>query len=136
MRLWAWIPVAALATVALVLAGCGGSSKPKYCSARSDLQSAVSGLGGINPLTADGRDQLKSQLQKIQSSAQSLQSSAKSDFPDQVKALESSATNLKQAVGGIPSNPTPAQIAGVAGDVKSLVNAAKDFTSAAASKCD
>jgi hypothetical protein len=137
MRFWAWIPVAALVAVALVAAGCGGSSsKPKYCSARSDLQSAVSGLGGINPLSSGGLQKLQSQLQKIQSSAQDLQSSAKSDFPDQVNALESSATKLKGAVGGLSSNPTPAQVAGVAGDIKSLVGAAKDFTSAAASKCD
>ena len=83
---------AVLVAVALVAAtGCGGSSKPGYCTDRSDLESPVKGLSSAASSAVSSRDLsgLKSQVTKIQTDATSLVNSAKSDFPSETDAMKS-----------------------------------------------
>ena len=65
----AWIilrPVAIVAAVALpAAAGCGGSSKPSYCSDRSYLENSVKGL--TSAATSGDVSALKSQVATIKS---------------------------------------------------------------------
>ena len=71
--------------VALVaLAGCG-SSKPAYCSARTNLENSVKGLTNLN--SSSGVSGLKAQLSKIETDANTVISQAKSDFPSQTSAI-------------------------------------------------
>lgn len=124
----------AVAVVAglVALSGCG-SSKPAYCSDRTSLQNSVKGLTSLN--VSSGISGLKSQLQKIESAAAAVASSAKSDFPSQTSAVTSSVNALKSAVQGLPPSPSGAQVAAVARDASAVVSAVKSFSDATQSKC-
>ena len=132
-RAWVRVPVAILAAVALVaLAGCG-SSKPAYCSDRTNLENSIKGLTSLN--LSSGISALTSQLTKIKSDATTLVSAAKSDFPTQTSAVKSSVDTLVSAVKALPSSPSAAQIAAVGGDAANVVSSVKSFVDASKSKC-
>lgn len=127
---------AALAVAgAVALSGCGGSSKPQYCSDRSTLEKDVKALGDIKVLSSGGPQQVKAQLSKIESDARALVSSAKSDFPTQTSAIDSSLSTLRSAAQSLPSSPSAKQLATVATDVTQVVTAVQDFVNASNSKC-
>jgi hypothetical protein len=117
---------------AIAAAGCG-SSKPAYCSARSDLENSVKGLTSLN--VTSGISGLEAQLKKIQSTATKLVSQAKSDFPSQTQAIKSSVDSLTAAAKGLPSSPSAGQIAAIAADASKVVSSVKSFTDATSSKC-
>jgi len=120
--------VLAAAATAVTLAGCG-SSKPAYCTDRTNLENSVKGL------TSNGVSGLKSQLKQIQSDATTLVNSAKDDFPSETSAITSSVSTLKSSVAALPSSPSAAQIATVTKDAASVVSSVKSFTDASNSKC-
>jgi len=123
-----------LAAAGLVaLAGCGGSSKPAYCSDRSNLESSVKGLTNLN--TSSGLSGLEAQVKTIQSDATKVVDSAKSDFPSQTSAIKSSVDALESAVKALPSNPSATQLGPVATAAASVVSSVKSFTDATSSKC-
>ena len=133
------MPVRAISSLAVVgavavLAGCGGSSKPSYCSDRSNLESSIKGLADVD-LASGGLSALQQQLQKVQSNAKALVSSAKSDFPSETNALETSVSNLSDAVKQLGSSPSATQVASLVPDVQSVTSAVKGFADATSSKC-
>jgi hypothetical protein len=130
------LAVAAISATAFgALAGCGGSSsKPAYCSDRSNLKDSVSGMTDVN-LKSDGVSALQSQLQKVQSDAKALVASAKSDFPDETSAITSSVSKLSTALAALSSSPSPQQLVTVAGDVSGVTSAFKNFSNATSSDC-
>jgi hypothetical protein len=121
-----------LAATLMALTGCG---KPQYCSDRSDLEKSVRDLGNINVLQSGGVSQLKSQLQTVQTDAQKVASSAKSDFPSESSALQSSVSRLKGAVQSLPPSPSRQELAPVAADATAVVMASRNFKNATDSKC-
>lgn len=126
--------LAALA-IAVALAGCGGSSKPSYCSKTADLKKSVQDLGSIN-IIQGGTSALTTALSTVESNAQAVVSSAKSDFPDQTAAINTSISALKQSAQQLSSSPTqPAVIAKVPGQISAVVSSIQDFTNATSSKC-
>lgn len=130
-RFRAWAACVA-AIGAIALSGCG-SSKPAYCKDRSDLSASIKGLTNLSSI--GGLSGLQSQLEKIQSDANSVVSSAKSDFPTETSALTSSVDGLSSAVKALPSSPSIGQIAALAPAASNVVNAVKGFTNATSSKC-
>ena len=120
--------VLAAAATAVTLAGCG-SSKPAYCTDRTNLTNSVKGL------TSSGVSDLKSQLQQIQTDATTLVNSAKDDFPSETSAITSSVSALKNSVTALPSSPSAAQIATATKDAASVVSSVKSFVDASNSKC-
>jgi hypothetical protein len=125
--------VTALAVAAIAaLPGCG-SSEPDYCSDRSNLQESVKGLTGVN-LRSGGLSALKSQFH-VESDADALVSSAKSDFLSETDAVKSSVSTLGTAVEQLPSSPSAQQIAALLRDVQSVGTAFNSFSDATSSKC-
>ena len=120
--------VIAAAATAIALAGCS-SSKPAYCTDRTNLQNSVKGL------TSTGISGLKSQIQQIQSDATAVVNSAKSDFPNETSAITSSVDALKNSLAALSSGPSAAQIATVTQDAASVVSSVKNFVDASNSKC-
>ena len=120
------------AVCAVVLAGCG-SSKPAYCSSRTNLENSIKGLSGLS--LSSGISGLQAQLKKIQSDATALVNSAKTDFPTQTDALKSSVDALTSAVKALPSSPSAGQIAAVATNATSVVSSAQSLIDATKSKC-
>jgi len=126
---WVRVPlVLAAAATTVALASCG-SSKPAYCTDRTNLQNSVKGL------TSSGISGIRSQLTQIQSDATTLVNSAKGDFPSETSAITSSVSTLKSSVAALPSSPSAAQIATVTRDAASVVSSVKSFTDASSSKC-
>jgi hypothetical protein len=119
--------------IAVALAGCGGSSKPAYCSDRSDLENSVKDLPSVT--SGSGVSGLTSQITTIKSDATSLVDSAKGDFPTETSAVKSSVDTLASAVKALPSSPSSTQIAAVAADATSVVSSFKSFSDASKSKC-
>ena len=79
---------------------------------------------------------LQTDVQKVQSDADAVVSSAKQDFPDQTSALKSSVSSLSTTIEELPSSPTAQQLAALAPEMSSVVTAAKDLDSATSSACD
>ena len=100
----------AVAAASLVAAGCGGSSKPDYCSKVSDLQQSVNDLKGVQ-LQSGALSTIQTDVQKVQSNATAVVSSAKQDFPTQTSALQSSVSTLSATINALPPSPTPQQLA-------------------------
>ena len=119
---------------AIAVTGCGSSSKPAYCSDQSDLEQSVKDLGNVD-LKTGGTSALEAQLQKVKSDATKLESSAKSDFPTETAALQSSVSALDTAVKSLPKSPSVQELAPIAIDVKNVANAVTGFTNATKSKC-
>jgi hypothetical protein len=133
-RAWVRVPVAILAAVVLIaLAGCG-SSKPAYCSDRTNLENAVKNLP--SSVSSSGISGLTSQLTTIKNDATTLVSAAKSDFPTQTSAVKSSVDTLETAVKALPSSPPTAQIAAIAADAANVVSSVQSFTDNSKSKCN
>ena len=128
-RAWAWVLlVLAAASSVIALAGCS-SSKPAYCTDRTNLQNSVKGL------TSAGVSGLKTQLTQIQSDASALVSSAKGDFPSETGAITSSVDALKSSLAALPSSPSAAQVVIIGQDAASVVSSVKNFVDASNSKC-
>ena len=132
-RAWVPVPGAMITAVVLIaLAGCG-SSKPAYCSDRTNLENSVKNLP--SSVTSSGISGLASQVTTIKSQATTLVSSAKSDFPTQTSAVKSSVDALSSAVKALPSSPSATQLAAIGLDVSNVVSSVKSFTDNSKSKC-
>jgi len=123
---------AIVAMACLAITGCG-SSKPAYCSDRTNLENSIKGLTSLT--ASSGLSGLEAQLQKIQTSATSLVSSAKSDFPNETTAIKSSLDSLTSTVKGLSTSPSASQIATVAKQASDFVTSVQTFTNATSSKC-
>jgi len=125
---------AALVLCIGALAACGGSSKPSYCSAVSNLESSIKAIPSTN-IVESGLNGLKSALSKVQSDAQTAINEAKGDFPNETTALKSSVDALSATVKNAVSSPTPATIAEIPAQASAVVTAVESFQSATKSKC-
>ena len=72
-----------VAVVGVVAIAACGSSKPAYCSARTNLENSVKGLTSLN--SSSGVNGLQSQVKKIQTDANTVVSEAKGDFPGRLR---------------------------------------------------
>jgi hypothetical protein len=129
------VPAALAILTAITLAACGGSSssKPVYCTARSDLENSIKGLTSLN--ISSGVSGLESQLQKIKTNATTLVSQAKSDFPSETSAITSSLDKLESAVKSLSSSPSAGQIASVASAATGFVSSVEKFRASTVGKC-
>ena len=130
---WARAAVALVAVAGVVaMTGCG-SSKPAYCTDRTNLENSIKGLS--HPDLSNGLSSLEAQVKKIESNATTLVNSAKSDFPTETSAITSSVDALKSAVTQLASDHSAANITAVTADAASVVKSVKSFTDATSSKC-
>src|ERR1700761_9281812 len=121
---WVRVPlVLAAAATAVTLAGCS-SSKPAYCTDRTNLENSVKGL------TSSGVSGLKSQLKQIQTDATTLVNSAKSDFPSETTAIPSPVSAPKTTRRARRSSPAAAQPAAATRSAASVVSPVKSFVDA------
>jgi len=129
-----WIArVGSAAVLGLVaLAGCG-SSKPAYCSARSNLENSVQAATSLSPTSGIGA--LQAQFDKVRTDANQVVTQAKGDFPTQTSAIKSSVAALTSAVNALTANPSASQIATVTSAASSVVSSVQSFTDASRSKC-
>jgi hypothetical protein len=125
----------ALAAAALVAAGCGDDSKPAYCSDVSDLKQSVDDLKNVQ-LESGVLSTLVTDLQKVQSDANAVVSSAKQDFPSETSALTSSVSTLSTSIKQLPPSPTAKELSTLVPQINAAVTAANNLSSATSSACD
>jgi hypothetical protein len=128
------VPVLAILAVLVAAPGCG-SSKPGYCSDRAQLEQSVKELANVG-LGSGSLSAAKAQLTQVERDAKALVSSAKSDFPSQTRAIDSSISALTSAVAALPASPTAAQIASLVPAAQAVVSAVGNFADATSSSCD
>jgi hypothetical protein len=131
LRLLLAVGVAAVCLAATT--ACGSSSKPAYCTDRTNLENSIKGLADFH--VQNGISGLESQLSKIQTDANALVSSAKSDFPSETSAIRSSIDQLSTTVKSFPSNPSPTNIGMLVSEISSTVTSVENFYNSTKSKC-
>ena len=122
------------AAVALPACGSSGSSKPDYCGKRDALTSDIQSLKDIN-LGAGAVQELKSKLQKIQSDASALASSAKDSFPNESSAVSTSIDNLTTSLDNVSSSPSATDLAAVGSSASQVVTSVSAFANATKDNC-
>jgi outer membrane murein-binding lipoprotein Lpp len=125
----------ALAAAVLVAAGCGSDDKPEYCSNVSDLQQSVDDLKSVQ-LERGALSTLQTDVQKVQSNANAVVSSAKQDFPSETSALESSVSSLSTSIEQLPPDPTTQQLRSLRPQIRNVVTATQGVEDATSSACD
>ena len=131
---------AGLALLALLiaggmLAGCGSSSKPAYCSPVSKVENAVKSLPTVNDVKTNGIGTLKSAVQQLQQNATAAVNQAKSDFSSQTTALKTSVDALSSTVNQVVGTPSRQTLAQLPAELSAVRTAAKNLQSAVSSKC-
>jgi outer membrane murein-binding lipoprotein Lpp len=119
-----------VAGVAAFAGGCGGSSKPAYCS---DLKTLQKSINSLSP--SGGVSSLESQLKKIQSEAQTLVSSAKGHYGPQSEAVKTAFNKLSTSVKSISGTPTASQLSDVVTSAEAAVTAVNDLATATKGAC-
>ncbi|MGA9856342.1 MAG: hypothetical protein WBQ18_00695 [Solirubrobacteraceae bacterium] len=128
------VRVVCVAVLALVtLAGCGSSSKPAYCSARTSLENSINEATGLSPTSQISA--LEAAFTKVKADADTVVIQAKSDFPNESSAIKSSVAALTSAVNALKANPSPSRIATVASAAANVVRSFTSFVAASKSKC-
>jgi hypothetical protein len=117
-----------------VLAGCGSSDKPAFCDDVGTLQDSIGQLTSIK-IEAGVLDNVKTDLETVQTNAQTVVDSAKTDFPSESSALEDAIDTAEQSIQDLPSSPSATEVAAVALNVSAVANAAKSFEEATSSAC-
>jgi hypothetical protein len=118
------------AAVAGLAGGCGGSGKPAFCDHVNTLNKSIQSLS-----LSGGIDAVKGQLTKIESQAETVVSSAQSDFPGETQAIKTAFTKLQKDVKALGSSPSGAEVATVVADGANALRAVSDFVDASKSKC-
>jgi hypothetical protein len=133
-RLLSLLPIGLIGVV--LISGCG-SSKPAFCSHISELEKSVQALGSLN--LQSGVSGFEADLQKVRTSANSVVSSTKSEFPTQTSAIEKSVSSLNGTVKELSSATSTqarvAAIASLASEVSTAGTALSELSSATKSKC-
>ena len=118
------------------LVGCGGGSKPDYCSDVTDLKDAVSGLTSVK-VTENGVSSLKTAADKVVTSGEKLVTDAKSAFPSETTALNTSLAALKSTAQQLGDPATAkAALPAVPAEIVGVKTAFDGLQSAVKSKCD
>ena len=131
-RRWRLLPAAVLVLSGLA-AGCS-SSKPAYCTAASQLKTSVHDLGNINVNVHD-LSSVNTAVSKVQASAKTFASEAKSAYPSQTTALKNSLSSLDTAIKSAKGQPSLTTVAAVVSSVTQVKTSASNLQSAASGKC-
>jgi hypothetical protein len=117
-----------------VLAGCS-SDKPAFCGDVDTLNNSISQLTSVK-IEAGVLDNIRTDLNTVQTDAQAAVDSARTDFPSETSALEDSLKTAEQSIQDLPASPSGAEIAAVALNISAVANAAKSFEEATSSACN
>jgi hypothetical protein len=124
-----------LVAIAVVVTGCGSSSKPEYCSNVIKLEASVHELGVVK-LESGFLATVEADLETVEKNTNAVVRSATEDFPSESRALESSVSSLSYMFNKLPPSPTTKQLLQLAPEISGTVKAAEEFSSATESACE
>ena len=128
------LTLAGVLTGALLLTACSGSETPEYCDRVDTLQTSIANLTNIS-VNAGALDDVKTNLETVETDAQAAIDAAREDFPRDTEALESSIDDVRTSINDLPSSPSASEIGVIALQVSAVVNAAESFRDATAAEC-
>ncbi len=135
-RRWLLLPATVL-VLCEVAAGCsssGSSSQPAYCTAASQLKTSVHNLGDVS-VAKNGLSSLQAALSKVQTSANTFATDAKSAYPSQTTALKNSLSGLETAIKSAKGQPPLTAATAVVPAVTQVKNSASTLENAVSGKC-
>jgi len=110
-----------------ILAGCGGSSKPAYCSDLTNFKNAVAQIK-----TTSSPSALVSQLKTVASTGQAAISAVKTNFAPETTAVKNSLAALQNSAKQLTSSSTrAAAVTAIPSQVDALRTAADNLENAA-----
>jgi hypothetical protein len=135
LRRWGLVPAAVL-VLATLAAGCSSSSssKPAYCTAASQLKTSVQDLGNVN-INVHNLSSVNTAVSKVQADAKTFASEAKSAYPSQTTALNTSLSSLQSAVKSAMAQPSLTTVAAVVSSAAQVKTAADTVQTAVKGKC-
>jgi hypothetical protein len=114
-----------------VLTGCGGTSKPAYCSDVTNFKNAAEQLTKVSSPSG-----LVTQAGKVASTGLTALSAVKAGFAPETKAVKSSLAALENSVKQLSSSSSRASaLAAIPGEAQALGTAAENLVNAAKPKC-
>ena len=135
-------PLAAVAaaslTGALLLAGCGSSSKPAYCAQVNNFKNSVKTLEDVE-LSPTNLGTIKTDVEKVGTSAKELKTAVGTEFEPQINAMKTAAEALGKTVESVASSPSTSAIVtaiSTAGtQIETLKHAAQEVQEVTKKKC-
>ena len=131
-RGWLLLPAAVLVLSGLA-AGCS-SSKPAYCTDAANLKTSVSNLGNVD-VAKNGLSSLQTALNSVKTNAASFTTDAKSAFPSQTAALNTSLSGLQTAITSAKGQPPLTAATTVVPAVTQVKSSASTLQSAVSGNC-
>jgi hypothetical protein len=113
---------------AALLAGCGSSSKPAYCTQVANFESSVKTLEQVE-VSPSNLATITTDVQKLGASAKELESAVKTEFAPQINSMKSSVAALEASMKELGSSPSTSTLAHTAVVVPPQVEALKRSTS-------
>ena len=131
-RRWLLLPAAVLVVSGLAV-GCS-SSKPAYCTDAANLKTSVQNLGNVD-VAKNGLSSLQTALTSVKTNASAFATDAKSAYPSQTAALNTSLSSLQTAITSAKGQPLATAAATIVPAVTQVKNSASALQSAASGKC-
>jgi hypothetical protein len=111
-------------TGAVLLSGCGSSSKPAYCTQVNNFKESVKTLEGAE-LSPTNLTTIKTDIEKVGTSAKELKSAVKTEFAPQIKSLEGAVEALEATAKSVASSPSTSSIVNAISSAGTQIEAVK-----------
>jgi hypothetical protein len=125
-------------TGALLLPGCGSTSKPAYCAQVTNLENSIKALEKVEPNPSDV-SAITTAVQKVGTSANELTTALKTEFAPQTAAIKSSFAALEKSIKEVTSAPSSSTVAHafsvVPAELESLKHSVSEIQEVTKSKC-
>ena len=135
-RRWLLLPAAVLPLALSGLAAGCSRHAPAYCTDATNLKTSVSNLSN-GDVAKNGLSSLQTALSSVQSNASKFATDAKSAFPSQTAALNTSLTALATAIKSAQGQPPATAATAIVPAVAQVKTSASNLQSAVSSagKC-
>ena len=120
--------VAALASLALVAAGCGSddeeSAQDRFCAAGDELRTSVESLLNIDPV-AEGTNGVEAAIESVEGSVNEVADAAPEAAEAESDALETAVDDLQSSLSTLGGEITTENVASVADAVSAVATSAQ-----------
>jgi hypothetical protein len=129
------LAICAVAAATLVV-GCssGGSQPSDFCKSVASLDSAVAQINQ-NYLSKSTVPAVETSMATLATTVKNLSETAKSEFADEVKAVEAAATSLEKTVTAAVDRPVPANMEAARTSMRDLTSAVKELSTSTSETC-
>jgi len=129
------LAICAVGAATLVVGcGSGGSQPSDFCKSVASLDSAVAQINQ-NYLSKSTVPAVEKSMATLGTTVKNLSETAESEFADEVKAVEASATSLDKTVAAAVDQPVPANMAAARTSMSELTTAVNDLSKSTSESC-